>query len=150
MQLSVFLTTHSPHIASVAPLRSLVLLKDTGDDGTVGHSTASIALSDGEADDLTRYLDVTRAEMLFARGVILVEGDAERFLMPTFAKTLGKPLDHLGITVSSVAGTNFVPYAKLLTGLGIPFSIITDWDPREGKEPLGYNRALNWFPPSNR
>lgn len=140
--LSVFLTTHSPHIASVAPLRSIVLLKDTGDGGTVGHSTASIKLSDAEADDLTRYLDVTRAEMLFARGVILVEGDAERFLVPTFAEKLGKPLDHLGITVCSVAGTNFVPYAKFLTGLGIPFSIVTDWDPREGKKPLGYNRAL--------
>lgn len=141
-ELSVFLTTHSPHIASVAPLRSIVLLKDTGDGGTVGHSTASINLSDAEADDLTRYLDVTRAEMLFARGVILVEGDAERFLVPVFAEKIGKPLDHLGITVCSVAGTNFVPYAKFLTGLGIPFSIVTDWDPKDGKKPLGYNRAL--------
>lgn len=125
--LSIFLTTHSPHIASVAPLRSLVLLRDAGDKGTVGRSTASLELADEEFDDLTRYLDVTRAEMLFARGVILVEGDAERFLIPEFAKTLGKPLDHLGITVCSVAGTNFGPYVKFLSGLGIPFSLITDW-----------------------
>ncbi len=74
--LSVFLTTHSPHIASVAPLRSILLLKRTQVDGTVGRSTASISLDDDEVDDLTRYLDVTRAEILFARGVILVEGDA--------------------------------------------------------------------------
>lgn len=141
--LSVFLTTHSPHIASVAPLRSIVLLRDGGDEGAVGRSTASIALSDDEADDLSRYLDVTRAEMLFARGVILVEGDAERFVVPTFADKLGMPLDKLGITVCSVAGTNFIPYAKLLAGLEIPFSIITDWDPRgDSKNPLGYNRAL--------
>ena len=141
--LSVFLTTHSPHIASVAPLRSLVLLRDAGKAGTVGHSTASIELSDDEVDDLSRYLDVTRAEMLFARGVILVEGDAERFLVPVFAAKLGTPLDQLGITVCSVAGTNFTPYAKFLAGLGIPFSIVTDWDPLKGKKPLGYNRALN-------
>jgi len=140
-QLSVFLTTHSPHIASVAPLRSILLLKDTSDSGTVGYSTAAIELTKAETDDLERYLDVTRAEMLFARGVILVEGDAERFLLPTFAKNLDKPLDQLGITICSVAGTNFHPYAKFLTGLGIPFSIITDWDPREGADPLGYNRA---------
>jgi putative ATP-dependent endonuclease of OLD family len=141
--LSVFLTTHSPHIASVAPLRSLVLLRDAGTGGTVGHSTASIELSNDEVDDLSRYLDVTRAEMLFSRGVILVEGDAERFLVPVFAAKLGTPLDQLGITVCSVAGTNFTPYAKFLTGLGIPFSIVTDWDPRGERKPLGYNRALN-------
>jgi len=140
--LSVFLTTHSPHIASVAPLRSLVLLRATEDGGTVGRSTASLSFSDSEVDDLARYLDVTRAEMLFARGVILVEGDAERFLVPVFAEKLGKPLDRLGITVCSVAGTNFRPYAKFLGGLGIPFAVITDWDPREGKKPLGYNRSL--------
>ena len=141
--LSVFLTTHSPHIASIAPLRSLVLLRDGGEDGTVGYSTADIALSDDEVDALSRYLDIMRAEILFARGVILVEGDAERFLIPTFAEKLDKPLDKLGITVCSVAGTNFVPYAKFLAGLGIPFAIVTDWDPREDdKLPLGYNRAL--------
>jgi putative ATP-dependent endonuclease of the OLD family len=94
-------------------------------------------------DDLSRYLDVTRAEMLFARGVILVEGDAERFLVPVAAGTLKTPLDHLGITVCSVAGTNFTPYVKLLTGLGIPFAVITDWDPRGEDTPLGFNRSLS-------
>jgi len=140
--LSVLLTTHSPHIASVAPLRSILLLKDTHDDGTIGRSTAAIGLSKAEEDDLTRYLDVTRAELLFARGVILVEGDAERFLVPIFAEKMETPLDHLGISVCSVAGTNFQPYAKLLAGLGIPFAVITDWDPRPPKKPLGYNRAI--------
>ncbi len=141
--LSVFLTTHSPHIASVAPLRSIVLLRDTEDDGTVGRSTASLSFTDDEANDLARYLDVTRAEMLFARGVILVEGDAERFLVPVFAEKLGTPLDQLGITVCSVAGTNFRPYVKFLSGLGIPFAVLTDWDPREKGNPLGYNRSLD-------
>jgi putative ATP-dependent endonuclease of OLD family len=141
--LSILLTTHSPHIASVAPLRSILLLKDAGDEGTVGRSTAGISITDAEEDDLSRYLDVTRAEMLFARGIILVEGDAEKFLLPVFAETMGRAIDHLGITVCSVAGTNFQPYAKFLTALGIPFAVVTDWDPRQGKQPLGFNRALN-------
>ncbi len=142
-QLSIFLTTHSPHIASVAPLRSILLLKDTPEDGTIGRSTASLEFDDSEVDDLTRYLDVTRAEILFARGVILVEGDAERFLVPEFARMLDIQLDLLGITVCSVSGTNFQPYAKFLTGLGIPFAIVTDWDPRNGdRTPLGYSRTL--------
>jgi putative ATP-dependent endonuclease of OLD family len=141
--LSVFMTTHSPHIASVVPLRSIVLLKDTKGSGTEGYSTASLPLTAAEVDDLARYLDVTRAEMLFARGVVLVEGDAERFLVPAFAKIMNKPLDHLGITVCSVAGTNFQPYVKLLTGLNIPFAVITDWDPGDDDDiPLGWNRTL--------
>lgn len=141
--LSIVLTTHSPHIASVAPLRSIVLLKDQGEKGTKGYAAQSVDLSEPEVDDIARYLDVTRAEILFARGVLLVEGDAERFLVPALAETMGHSLDELGITVCSVAGTNFRPYAKFLTGLGIPFAVITDWDPRDGKAPLGYNRSLN-------
>jgi putative ATP-dependent endonuclease of OLD family len=124
-------------------LRSIVLLKDEGANGTKGYAAQSISLTVREADDIARYLDVTRAEILFARGVLLVEGDAERFLIPAFAEALGKSLDELGITVCSVAGTNFRPYAKFLVGLGIPFAVITDWDPREGKAPLGWNRSLN-------
>lgn len=139
---SLLLTTHSPHIASVAPLRSLVLLRDAGNDGTVATSAASIDLTTDEADDLARYLDVTRAEMLFARGILLVEGDAEKFLVPVFAKSMGHDLDHLGITVCSVSGTNFTPYAKFLTAMGIPFAVVTDWDHRETGKALGWNRAL--------
>lgn len=139
--LSLLLTTHSPHIVSVAPLRSLILLRDTASQGSTATSVASIDLSDDDEDDLARYLDVTRAEMLFARGIILVEGDAEKFLLPVFAASMGHDLDHLGITVCSVSGTNFTPYAKFLTALGIPFSIITDWDPRAQGGPLGFNRS---------
>ena len=141
--LSVFLTTHSPHIASVAPVRSLVLLKDERERGTRGYSSAAAGLTDVEAEDLARYLDVTRAEMLFARGIILVEGDSERFLLPAFAKQMNVALDHLGITVCSVAGTNFKPYAKFLTAMGTPFTVITDWDPPVAGRARGYKRAAN-------
>ncbi len=139
--MSVFLTTHSPHIASVAPLRSILLLRDKTGNGTTGRSTATIPLSDDDVDDLTRYMDVTRAEMLFARGIILVEGDAEKFLLPVFAESLGYSLDNLGISVCSVSGTNFLPYAKVLSGLEIPYAVISDWDPSPGKQALGVNRG---------
>jgi putative ATP-dependent endonuclease of the OLD family len=68
-----------------------------------------------------------------------VEGDAERFLVPAFAKMMGHPLDEHGITVCSVAGTNFKPYVKLLTGLNILHAVITDWDPEaEGDGARGW------------
>ena len=127
----VLLTTHSPHIASVAPLQSIVLLRnDLGGDGSKGRSTLDAGLLEREVDDLQRYLDVTRAEVLFARGVILVEGAAELFLVSAVAQALGRPLDEYGVTVCSVHGTDFTPYAKLLgpQSLNIPFVVLTDGD----------------------
>lgn len=139
--LSIILTTHSPHIASVAPLASLLLLRAKGEDGTKGYSTAATGFSTAESEDLARYLDVTRAEMVFARGVLLVEGDAERFLIPAFAACLGVSLDEHGVSICSVSGTNFQPYVKLLGALGIPFAVITDYDEVD-EVPRAYKRAL--------
>lgn len=142
---TVFLTTHSPHIVSVAPLRSLVLLrKSRTRDSTEAVSAAGLDLSNADVADLERYLDVTRGEMLFARGVLLVEGDAERFLLPTLTKLIGYDLDELGISVCSVSGTNFSPYVKLLGpgGLDIPFAVLTDLDPQPDGNTAGESRVV--------
>ncbi|WP_216594913.1 ATP-dependent nuclease [Domibacillus robiginosus] len=142
---SNILTTHSPHIVSVAPLKSIVLLKGThGEDkSTKIVSTAKISLDDKDVKDLERYTNVTRGEVLFSKGVILVEGDAEEFLLPSLSELHGIDLDKHGITVCSVSGTNFLPYIKLLgsEGLNIPFAILTDYDPRDTL-PLIHNRLI--------
>jgi hypothetical protein len=71
---------------------TLYLLRD---DSTT-HATAGFFGSEcgtGSADvsDLQRYIDVTRGEMFFARGIILVERDAELYLLPAFAQVLALP-----------------------------------------------------------
>jgi putative ATP-dependent endonuclease of OLD family len=81
---SVIVSTHSPSIASVAPLASIVLLRRVGT-STKPFTTGGLKLMPEQVNDLQRYLDVTRAEILFARGIILVEGAAEQFLIPAFA-----------------------------------------------------------------
>ena len=134
----VILTTHSPHVASVAPLPSILLLRDGGQsNGSDGKSMMTAGLGAQEIADLERYLDATRAELLFAKGIIFVEGAAELFLIPAYADALGYPLDEYGITVCSVHGTDFVPYAKLVgsKGLSIPFVVVTDgdWTESEGE-----------------
>ncbi|ANU27073.1 ATP-dependent nuclease [Planococcus versutus] len=142
---STILTTHSPHIVSVAPLKSIVLLKETyGEEkSTKIVSTAKISLEDKDVKDLERYINVTRGEVLFSKGVVLVEGDAEEFLLPSLSELHGIDLDKHGITVCSVSGTNFLPYIKLLGsgGLDIPFVILTDYDPRD-ELPLIHNRLI--------
>ncbi|MEJ6007756.1 AAA family ATPase [Paucibacter sp. AS339] len=132
---SILLTTHSPNVASVARLSDIVVLRHVAGEGhTVARSLKRIRLADADREDLERYLDVTRGELFFSKGVILVEGDAERFLLPTLANLYDKTidLDALGISVCAIAGTNFAPYVKLLgpKGLGIPFVVLTDYDPK--------------------
>lgn len=145
---SIFMTTHSPHIVSVSPLTSLVLLRKSPDSSAEAVSAVSLQLEHAERDDLERYLDVTRGEMLFAKGVLLVEGEAESYVVPALAKLMGYDLDQLGLTVCSVAGTNFAPYVKLLgnSGLQIPFAVLTDFDPRDGGTNLGEDRILGLLP----
>jgi putative ATP-dependent endonuclease of OLD family len=145
-RITTILTTHSPHIASVAPLRSIVLLRHNATSAsTIGVSTANAPLTESDEADLQRYIDVTRGELFFARGIILVEGDAERFLIPAFANILGIHLDELGISVCSVSGTNFAPYVKLLghTGLDIPHVVLTDRDPNGTKQPRARRRLIS-------
>jgi putative ATP-dependent endonuclease of OLD family len=142
-RLTTILTTHSPHIASIAPLRSLVLLRrDGAGDRTVGVSTAKTPLTTKDESDLQRYIDVTRGELFFARGIILVEGDAERFLVPAFAEALDIHLDQRGISICSVGGTNFAPYVKLIgpAGLAIPHVVLTDLDPVAAGTPRARRR----------
>ena len=132
---SVLLTTHSPNVASVAPLSNIVLLRrGTGGNHTIGKSLHGIELDEQERWDLERYIDVTRGELFFSKGIILVEGDAEKFLLPTLA-TIHDPdldFDRLGVSVCAIGGTNFRPYVRLLgpAGLGIPFAVLTDFDPK--------------------
>ena len=134
--LTTILTTHSPHVASVSPIRSVVLLRhDPLIQATVGVSAATAPLDERDIADLQRYIDVNRAELFFARGVVLVEGEAERFLVPAFATALDMPLDRLGISVCSVGGVNFGPYVKLLSprNLDIPHVVLTDLDPNDDR-----------------
>ncbi len=141
--LSLFMTTHSPNIASVAQLNSIVLLKNENSNGTVGYSLANLTLEPEIMEDLQRYLDTTKAEILFAKGIIFVEGDAEEALMPVFSKSLGINLDDLGISICNVGGVNFDPYVRFAHSLSIPFCVITDWDPIPGKLPLGNSRLTS-------
>lgn len=159
---SILLTTHSPNVASVAPLSNVVVLRHLAHEGhTVGRSLKGVKLHDNERDDLERYIDVTRGELFFSKAVILVEGDSEKFLLSTLAKLYDETLDFdaMGITVCSIAGTNFSPYVRLLgpKGLDIPFVVLTDFDPKnedvsqEDAEPddkgvvdsYGENRVVN-------
>ena len=123
----ILLTTQSTHITSVSPIKSLVHLHQM-DGNTVAHSTASMPMIEGEFLDVERYLDVKRGEIFLGKGVLLVEGIAEEYIIPKMAEMIGKPLDEKGIVVCNINCTNFKPYIKMLKSLCIPYAVITDGD----------------------
>lgn len=147
---SLVLTTHSPHIAAVTPIRSFIVLR-ASEDGTIGASTAALPVSRDEEVDLERYIDISRAEVLFASAVILVEGLAELYILPALATAAGFDLDAYGAVVASVHGTDFKPYRALLgpKGLNTPHVVITDGDAAPDKRNLreaGLKRGAKLHP----
>ncbi|MDD3341567.1 MAG: AAA family ATPase [Bacilli bacterium] len=136
---SVLMTTHSTHITSISPINTIIHLHSTTNDGTKVNTSALLNLGD-DGKDVERYLDIKRGEIYLSKGVILVEGVTEEYLIPQYAKLMNKPLDEKGIIVCNINSTNFKPYAKLLKNLNIPYIIITDGDfyciekDSEGKE----------------
>lgn len=127
----LILTTHSPNIAAVADLSSIVLLRSDPTLGVTSARTIQTAdLAPEDLSDLDRYLDISRAEFLFAKAVVLVEGIADVYVLRSVAERLGFDLDAWGVVVASVQGTDFLPYRKLLgpTGFDIPHVVVTDGD----------------------
>ncbi|WP_415774039.1 ATP-dependent nuclease [Paraburkholderia sp. J8-2] len=126
----LFVTSHSPNFASIADLNSLVCLVDTG---TTVESflPRSVVFEKGKREKLERYLDVTRAELFFARRLIFVEGAAELMMVNALAKRVGCDLRQHGVSLISVEGLNFDSFLPLFgdKALKIPVAILTDADP---------------------
>ncbi|WP_347929195.1 AAA family ATPase [Pseudomonas helvetica] len=128
----VILTTHSPNLSSRIALDNLVLMH-----GRKAYSLGKqhTKLDEGDYRFLARFLDVTKANLFFARGVLIVEGDAEAILLPALAKLLGKDLTRHGVSVVNVGGIGLGRYARILQRaspgsgvLNIPVACVSDMD----------------------
>lgn len=127
------LTTHSITLASIANLNSLILCRNNS---AYSLNKKYTRLSSGDYEFLERFLDSTKANLFFAKGVIMVEGDAENILIPTIAKIIGKPLYMHGVSIVNVGNVAFLRYSNIFISkdgnktIGIPTSIVTDLDVR--------------------
>ncbi len=126
----LFVTSHSPNFASIADLDSLTCLVDTGA-AVETFFPRTITFEKGKREKLERYLDVTRAELFFARRVIFVEGAAELMLVSVLAEKAGFKLREHAVSLISVEGLNFDSFLPLFgkNALKIPVAVITDADP---------------------
>jgi putative ATP-dependent endonuclease of OLD family len=129
------LTTHSTTIGASISLENLILCRGKN---VYPMWQGQTELAIGDYKFLQRFLDSTKANMFFARGVIMVEGDAENILIPTIAELIGKPLHKYGVSIVNVGSTAFLRYSKIfqrnnlhgqdLPELNLPVSVITDLD----------------------
>jgi putative ATP-dependent endonuclease of OLD family len=108
----LFVTSHSPNFASNANLDCLACLVES-DAGVETFFPREVQFEKGKREKLERYLDVTRAELFFARRVIFVEGAAELMLVDALATRGGFDLRGHGVSLISVEGLNFDSFLPL-------------------------------------
>ena len=131
-EVQVIASSHSPILASQAPIDSIVSVHEVG--GKVSAvSVCSITIDDKIKKKLQRYLDATRGELFFARRILMVEGIAEALLLPVLAKIAGGNLKESAVTVLNADGINFNAFIPLFgtERLGVPVVILTDGDATE-------------------
>lgn len=126
----LLMTTHSPNLASKVKLDNLIICKG---DKAFPMGSDFTELEKGDYLFLERFLDVTKANLFFAQGIILVEGYAEEILIPVIADILGKPLTKHGVSVVNVQSTAFLRYSNIFKrksgkGIGIKVALVTDND----------------------
>ncbi|HEX3692637.1 MAG TPA: AAA family ATPase [Solirubrobacteraceae bacterium] len=128
----VIVTSHSPSFASAARVERLTVLARREDDTgpPIARRPSDFGLSGKQLDHLRRFLDVTKAALFFARGVILVEGVAEQLLVPIVAERLGRPLAPSGVAVINIGGVAFRPFTDLFGPERLPYrlAVISDDD----------------------
>lgn len=129
----VIYTSHSPTLVSRIGIDRIVLLYDNA------HRVNCLSFSESNLDEvdryyLERYLDVTKSQMLFAIGIVFVEGICDALLLPAFANLLDRSFDKYAVEIVNVDGVAFKPFADLLCYANdtqkqtIKTAIITDDD----------------------
>ncbi len=155
--IQIFITSHSPTITAKANLDSLIVLQN------LDKSIYSLPLINSNLDKdnrnyLQKFLDVTKSQLFFSNGVILVEGISEALLLPVFSRIIGKEydLEKNGIEIVNINGVAFEHFGKLFNpenpeqGLRCRCAILTDDDrDREAEEISSRAKKAKYLERSN-
>lgn len=140
-ELQCILSTHSPILSSKSPLQKLILVQEGK---AFPLAKGYTQLEEEDYIFLEKFLDSTKANMFFARGVIFVEGVAESVLLPKISELLNRSFEDYGVSLVSLNGLSKKRYAKVYRSsdsevnppLPIKVACITDLDlwPDEAEE----------------
>lgn len=120
-------STHSPFIAAQCGFEEIRYFSKTSDGGSIRALDVK-SLSDEEQRKIRREVMNTRGELLFARAIVLGEGETEEQALPIFAQEYwGKHWFELGVNFIGVGGKGkYSPFIKLAHSLSIPWFILGD------------------------
>ena len=129
-QVQILLSTHSPQLAAGADLNAMVILLD--------HKAFPLAkgqtkLSIDDYAFLRRFLDATKANLFFARGLVIVEGHSENILLPAIANKMDRSFGKHGVSIVNVGHRGLFRYSRILqradnTLMPVPVALIPDRD----------------------
>lgn len=159
-------TTHSSYIAletDFSDLRYFRRIKSSAGlpISTVSNLKTVFGSGDQTAKFVTRYLKTTHCDLFFADAVIMVEGAAERILLPHFIENCYPTLDQAYISILEINGRHAHRLKSLIEQLGIICLIITDIDtvepkkkasviPQRGDGQISTNSTITeWLPKMN-
>lgn len=77
---------------------------------------------------LKKYLRLTHCDLFFSDAAILVEGAAEKLLLPAMINMVAPELNSTYLSVLEVGGAYASRFSGLLEFIGIPYLVITDID----------------------
>ena len=136
----IFVTTHSSNITAVAGLDNMFMMSYYHDENIADCKQQSLLQQFQPIDStsrksdakthLSKFLDVTRSDMLFADKVILVEGIAEKLLLPLFMEICGCPYEDEHISIVEIGGKHFKYFVELFNNNAVEKKVlcITDKD----------------------
>ncbi len=132
----IFVTTHSSNISAVAGIDNMFMISYEREENCdcFQQSLEEQFKGTDEKNDaklhLTKFLDVTRSDMLFADKVILVEGIAEKLLMPLFMEAYDCSYEDEHISIVEIGGKHFEHFVELFNGNAVRKKVlcITDRD----------------------
>lgn len=145
--LQYIITTHSAHIVADSDFNDIKYLKLESKNNVIAKNLSDLA-KEYEADPdhyqfLKQYLTISRAEIFFADKAVLIEGDTERILIPTFMRKVdleeeirlkaeGKEDNFLPLLSQNISIIEVGAYAhvfeKFIEFIGIKSLLITDID----------------------
>ncbi len=131
-----FITSHSPTITAKTDLDSIVVLNKIDTHKVKSLPLVNSNLTSKNKKYLSKFLDVTKSQLFFSKGVIFVEGISEALLIPVFAKIMGDEydLEKNGIEIVNINGVAFEHFGNLPNSedssknLGARAAILTDSD----------------------
>lgn len=147
LKTQLVLSTHSNHVVNELDLNCMRYFRRVtdADDKIPVSNVINLSSTFGAEDEteqfVTRYIRLTHCDIFFADAVILVEGPAEKILVPSFlTKT---DLDSYYISVIEVNGRHAHSFRSLIDKIGIPTLIVTDIDATETIADAGKEKQVS-------